>query len=277
MCLSRFPNYVLVVFISIFLLQDSVGLASATPLAKLSGKAQAGGETPAKQTTNPSRPRRSSRRRRGSASSARGVLTATSTSNSAMLSPPPLRDGLIITPPTNDKTSLDETLEYIRLRMKDYGGQSGYSDSGGEILKDVTFSGCSPSMSAGQGGVMVSRLDNGGGTTTTQTIEHCSISWVVTFKEDGTGTADITRTAILKLKDLNLNGGVVVRKGVIWIRTDPYRSITVTTTSGASNTITEDEWWIDLHDEEVARRVARALQHAAQKCRGETYVEKFTK
>lgn len=269
-------NYVFAAFISIILIQGGVGLASATPSATLSSRAQAVTAPLAGQTTNRPSTRRRSRRRRGGTSSGRSIATATSTNDSATIDPTP-RGGVAIGPPTNDKTSLDETLEYIKVRLLEYGGQSGYS--GGEILKDVTYSGCSlPTSAEQEGGATIPQLNDGGEAPSPSPFKNCSISWVVTFKEAGSNAAEITRTTTLKLRDLNPDDGAVVWKGVIWLKTYPYRSITVTTTPGASNIITEDEWWIDLHDEVVAQRVARALQHAAKNhCREKTYVEKFTK
>jgi hypothetical protein len=220
------------------------------------------------------RPARRSSRRRGNSRSVLPNIADESLMNPLLNLPHP--GGEPVIPTGNENTPLAETLEYIRLRMKDYGAQSGYS--GGEIIKDVTFSNCAAPQSTEQDANSVSH-SNIQVATMSDALAQCSISWTVTYKEGGAGTAnspgvDVTRTASFKLKDLN-NDGVVIRQGVIWVRTDPYRSITITT--GARDAQVEDEWWIDLHNQEVARRVARALQHAAQQCRVKNYVEKFAK
>jgi hypothetical protein len=179
--------------------------------------------------------------------------------------------GQPITASANDNTPLDVTESYIQNRMMEYGAQSGYS--GGEVIKRVVFADCSPPSAAENNNTM-STLTHGA-TPQSQTLDRC-MSWDVAFKQDDASSTEVTRTSTIRLKDLNTDNGAVIRQGVIWLRTDPYRSITIVRPD-MRTMIVEDEWWIDLHDEEVARRVARALQHAAQLCRGPSYVEQFIK
>jgi hypothetical protein len=172
-----------------------------------------------------------------------------------------------------DKTPLAETLDYIQQRITEYGKQVGYSGAS-EVVKEVTFTNCAPPSDTARNTIFTARP-----TSVERTLlsppAQCSRSWTVTFKDGSPGGADVTRTTIVKLKDLNLES-TGLRQGVIWVRTDPYRSIAITT-PGVITPLMEDEWWIDLHDDDVALRVTRALKHAAGLCRASSYVEPFSK
>jgi hypothetical protein len=269
MCSGRSVTYALAFLITIQMILCVIVSSYDRTLGASSSNSQASNAGSASSNSAGATQRRTSARRRSRRG--RRTIAATASSNVA-LDVPLAVGGQRITAPTNDNTPLDVTESYIKDRMIEYGAQTGYS--GGEVIKRVEFADCT-TPSAAQNNNTVSTLTYGMTLPQAQSSDRC-LSWDVVFKEGGARPTEVTRTTTLRLKDLNIDNGAIIRHGVVWVRTAPYRSINIVRPD-VRTTIVEDEWWIDLHDEEVAHRVARALQHAAQLCRGPGYVEVFIK
>ena len=178
----------------------------------------------------------------------------------------------------SDNFELSATLDYIKERMLSYGSQKGYVDS--EVIKgSVIFDKCDQPEKPVLEPVKISEKGKGNATSPSQEkpeppppAPNCNMTWTVEYTDEPNVKKE--RKITLTLAHLNLDE-VFQSQGVIWIKTAPYKTINVAISGGT--VLTEDEWWIDLHDEEVARRVGRALKHAAKVCRGDKYVEKFAK
>lgn len=173
--------------------------------------------------------------------------------------------------PESEKVELSATLDYIKERMSSYGSQKGYVES--EVIKgSVSFDQCvQPKKTVTMLSDVLIASSQGEKPESAPPVPNCRMTWTVEYTDES--NVKKNRTIALTLAHLNVDE-VFQSQGVVWIKTAPYKAITVAT---GGTTLTEDEWWIDLHDEEVARRVGRALKHAAKVCRGEKYVEKFAK
>jgi hypothetical protein len=76
----------------------------------------------------------------------------------------------------------------------------------------------------------------------------------------------------LPLSTLNTSK-ISTERGVIWLRT---RGKTISVQM-ERETYYEDQWWIDVHDDQVARNVARALIHAGKLCNPDIGKDPFAK